>query len=296
VNVRLYILFGILGLAGCTTPQPAPQIAHSDAIGSLVTVYVARRKWHIDVGFAAADLDPSLLPLRAGFVSARYLFFGFGDRRYLLKKTKTAPLLLGALWPGPALLLVTTIKDPPDFAFGATQVARLELSAAQAHAIQAFIRASITGSDLTPLAAGPYEGSAYYPASQQYSALHTCNTWAAEALRAGGQRVHSTGVIFASQLWHQVRRLRDQLQGGRVPSWHTTVVEPFAGTTTVVFAGSGGLELLMQPLNMPAASSAPAARTGVIETFIIASVVPASCRPYRFMLSEALSSRQRRTA
>ena len=88
----------------------------------------------------------------------------------------------------------------------------------------------------------------------------------------------------------------DQLQGGRVPSWHTTVVEPFAGTTTVVFAGSGGLELLMQPLNMPAASSAPAARTGVIETFIIASLVPAACRPYRFMLSEALSSRQRRTA
>jgi hypothetical protein len=37
------------------------------------------------------------------------------------------------------------------------------------------------------------------------------------------------------------------LQGGRVPSWQTTVVVEFAGTTTVVFAGGFGLPLLMQP-------------------------------------------------
>ncbi len=101
-------------------------------------------------------------------------------------------MLLRALWPGPALLLVTAIKDPPDFAFGPTQVVRLELTVEQAHAIQSFIRTSIPGSDLTPLAAGPYADSAYYPASQPYSALHTCNTWAAEALRAGGQRIRAT--------------------------------------------------------------------------------------------------------
>jgi hypothetical protein len=43
------------------------------------------------------------------------------------------------------------------------------------------------------------------------------------------------------------------LQGGRVPSWQTTVVVEFGGTTTVVFAGGGGLLLLMQPDNRPAA-------------------------------------------
>jgi hypothetical protein len=32
-----------------------------------------------------------------------------------------------------------------------------------------------------------------------------------------------------------------------VPSEHTTVVVEFSGTTTVVFAGAGGLLLLMQP-------------------------------------------------
>jgi len=42
------------------------------------------------------------------------------------------------------------------------------------------------------------------------------------------------------------------LQGGREPSWQTTVVPDWAGTTTVVFAGGGGLELLMQPASSDA--------------------------------------------
>jgi hypothetical protein len=45
------------------------------------------------------------------------------------------------------------------------------------------------------------------------------------------------------------------LQGGRVPSWHTTVVEEFGGTTTVVLAGGGGLLLLMHPDKSDAVSS-----------------------------------------
>jgi hypothetical protein len=44
----------------------------------------------------------------------------------------------------------------------------------------------------------------------------------------------------------------DQPQGGREPSWQTTVVEEFGGTTTVVFFAGGGLLLLMQPASMDA--------------------------------------------
>jgi hypothetical protein len=55
-------------------------------------------------------------------------------------------------------------------------------------------------------------------------------------------------------------------QGGRLPSWHTTVVPLPGGTTTVVFfAGSGGLLLLMQP------ASTQAARTIADMTFIVFS-------------------------
>jgi hypothetical protein len=40
-----------------------------------------------------------------------------------------------------------------------------------------------------------------------------------------------------------------------VPSWHTTVVVEFAGTTTVVFAGGFGLPLLMQPHSIAEATT-----------------------------------------
>jgi uncharacterized protein (TIGR02117 family) len=214
VNFRLrlvlrgWVLLGIASLAACTIVPPPAHTLDGASSRSSITVYVARRKWHIDVGFAATDLDPSLLPMKAEFRTAKYLFFGFGDRRYLLTKNKNAPVLLGALWPGPALVLVTAIDGPPTVAFGQSQVIDIQLSMAQGHAMQSFIRASLVGAELTALAPGPYAESAYYAAPQQYSALHTCNTWAAEALRAADQPIRATGVIFAGQLWHQVRRLQ----------------------------------------------------------------------------------------
>ncbi len=209
--LRLALCGCVLGclawLAGCTTVPSGQPTAHGTTSGNPITVYVARRKWHVDVGFAAADLDPALLPLKGQFRTAKYLFFGFGDRRYLLTRSKSAPLLLGALWPGPALILVTAIENTPALAFGQLQVIRFEVSAAQARAIQAFIRDSMADANLAAFAPGPYEGSVYYAASQSYSALHTCNTWAAEALRAGGEPIHTKGVVFAGQVWRQATRL-----------------------------------------------------------------------------------------
>ena len=43
-----------------------------------------------------------------------------------------------------------------------------------------------------------------------------CNTWAAQVLKAAALPIHSAGVIFAGQLWGQVRHLAQQ--GGFVPS------------------------------------------------------------------------------
>src|ERR1039458_10254570 len=47
-------------------------------------IYVIRRSWHVDIGFAAADLQPPLAALRSDFPDAHFLLFGFGDRHYLV--------------------------------------------------------------------------------------------------------------------------------------------------------------------------------------------------------------------
>jgi hypothetical protein len=208
--------------------------APDPAVAARTVIFVARRDWHIDIGFAATDLGAPLDALIGQFPGVRYVFFGFGDRHYLLAKSQNVPAMLGALWPGPGLMLITGLTAHPAQAFGADQVIELRVSATQAQGVQAFIARTMgrgdssvgAGADpppnsagvapsatpgiapgVTPYATGPYEGSLYFSATERYSAFHTCNTWAAEALRAGGIPVRSTAVLFAGQLWRQVRKV-----------------------------------------------------------------------------------------
>jgi hypothetical protein len=250
-------------LAAALLTMPHSSAAQSPPAASPAVIYVARRGWHIDVGFDVAELQPPLNSLVTRFPGARYLFFGFGDQHYLLAKHRNGPVLLGALWPGRGMLLVTGLTSPPQEAFGADQVAVLAVTADQTRGAQTFIWQSLDRPDMSnntsdtaadgatdqlkPYQRGPYEGSLYFSAAPTYSAFHTCNTWAAEALHAAPLPVHSAGVVFAGQLWRQVRRLERrlsagppraslpgaahvqaaQLQGGLVPSWQTTVVPEF---------------------------------------------------------------------
>ena len=189
-------------------------------------IYVIRRGWHIDIGFAVRALEPPLQSLATQFPGARYLFFGFGDLHYLLAKDHNGPVLLGALWPGQGLILATAIAVTPKEAFGERQIIVLTVTVNQARAAQAFIARSLNEDAVQPYAQGPYAASLYFAAKPKYSAVHTCNTWVAEALKAAQLPIHSVGVIFAGQLWSQVRRLAHrrasmpaptQLQGGLDP-------------------------------------------------------------------------------
>jgi hypothetical protein len=202
------LLAALLPIGSATAALPADAPPASGHV-----LYLARRRWHIDVGFAAADLDPSLAFIVRRFPSAKYVFFGFGDRRYLLSQHKGASALAGALFPGAGLVLVTAIENAPMQAFGAAQVIAFPVSGEQGAAAERFVRASLSSAaaEPEPLAAGPYEGSAYYDTAARYSALHTCNTWAAEAMRAAGLPARTRFVIFAGQTWRQAQKLRAQL-------------------------------------------------------------------------------------
>jgi hypothetical protein len=197
-----------LALAACgTVPKRVAPAGSATAMDAGVPVYVVRRGWHVDVGMALTDLQPPLQMVAAPFPGSRYLLFGFGDRRYLVRGGN----LLAALWPGPGIILATSLRTPQlGDAFGDENVIQLRLSTQQMRALQGFIWATLLSHEgsAKPLAPGPYPGSAYYEAVQRYSALHTCNTWAAEALKSGELPVESVGVEFAWQLWHQVQRLQ----------------------------------------------------------------------------------------
>ncbi len=248
----LFAICGLQGHAAADAASGAESVAaatRSDAApeAEQVVLYLARRSWHIDVGFAVHDLRPSLAFSARRFPQAKYLFFGFGDRHYLMSKRKGTSTLAGALFPGRGLILVTAIENSPAQAFGGQHVLEFALSAPQTAAAQRFVRRALAGregsssrgegvnsngaggntsgeggnsgesgnsgddgerpGDIPALANGPYEGSVYYSAVARYSALHTCNTWAAEVLKSAGLSVHTHFVLFAGQIWNQARKL-----------------------------------------------------------------------------------------
>lgn len=219
-------VLAFLLLQGCSA-LPPPKSADADRAHS--TLVVVRRGWHIDVGFAAAEVGAPLDAIGSFFAGNHYLLFGFGDKHYLVAKRQSFPQMLGALWPGEGMMLVTALEISPEEAFGgAEEVIRLAVSVREADAAQEFIWNSFLrpGTAPTVYASGPYPGSAFFLSADHYSAFHTCNTWAAEVLQAAGLPVRKSGVMFAGQLWSQVRRI-DAAQHGQV-SAHATRASAFA--------------------------------------------------------------------
>jgi hypothetical protein len=196
----------LLGVAWAVASFTATAAANDDG---LHTVYVIRRGWHVDVGVAVEDLHGPLYSVAASFPGARYLVLGFGDRHYLFAKHHHFSDLAGALWPGDGLLLVTGLRATPADAFGAPHVIALRVGREQWLGMDD--RASASFADrsdpIDPVAEGPYPGSLFFSTDERYSAAHTCNTWVAEVLSAGGMKMHSRTIIFASQVWHRSKKL-----------------------------------------------------------------------------------------
>ena len=148
--------------------------------------------------------------IAASFPGATALTVGFGDRAYLLERNTNFFDMLRALLPGRAALLVTGLRAPPEAAFGADNVVTLAITKPRLDALEAFL-ASYFATDRAGrplrLADGPYPGSLFFASDATYDAFHTCNTWTAETLRAGGYPVSTALVIFAPQVMAEARHL-----------------------------------------------------------------------------------------
>jgi hypothetical protein len=206
----------VLVLPGCATvPRRHPQRAA--AASASRWLYVVRRGWHVDIGLEVDALGPQLQPLAREFPGATYLVFGFGDRHYLLARKRGLSETFGALWPGDGLILLTALNAAPARAFPTGEVIALRVNQDQELAAEAFIRRSVDSAeaDPRPYAPGPYAGSAFFLATQRYSALYTCNTWVAADLAAAGLPVHGPRVLLAGELWAEVRGLKAMEQRAR---------------------------------------------------------------------------------
>lgn len=184
--------------AACSGPDFPPHAGGADGI------MLVERGWHTDVALASGELGPPLGPyLRAAFPGARFLVFGFGDRAYFMAREATLPGTIRALFPGPAVILVTGLAAPPEEAFGSGHVLHLDPGPDGLSSLGRFLSDNFErdGEDIPRLVGnGPYPGSLFFAASEPYALFHNCNRWTAEALAAAGLSIDPRGVLFASQV------------------------------------------------------------------------------------------------
>ena len=194
-------------LVGCqSTPLPTFQELPSDGIA----IYLIAAGWHTEIALPIHAIHGPLKALTSDFPGSQYLAFGWGERNYYMARAPTFDDAMRALLPGPAVLLVTPLYHPPRDSKPAAQVFEVALPTAGLEPLSNHLWTAIEKSgDGMPrrLAAGPDPGSVFYAATGTYSTAYTCNTWTADALRAGGIPVNSAGVVFAGQLTDQVRSL-----------------------------------------------------------------------------------------
>lgn len=194
-------------LAGCASTPVAP---YQGAAPKLATLYVVAEGWHTEIGLPADALGGPLAALKADFVGAPYLLFGWGAHDYYMARNPSFADALAALLPGPAVMLVTPMTQSPLEAYGGTDVFALRVSREGMDRLSQYLweylekngeGAAIRVGD------GPTPHSIFYAATGTYNFSRTCNTWTAEALHVAGLPVDAGGILFAGQVVDAVRGL-----------------------------------------------------------------------------------------
>lgn len=198
---------GALQILGCQpTPLPRfPEVPRHD-----VSAYLIASGWHTEIALRVSAMTGPLQTLARDFPSSDYLVFGWGEREYYMARQPSLSDALRALFPGPAVLLVTPLDRAPRELLVDTRVFGIGLSTAGLGRLVDYVWAALARSaDGTPrrLTTGPYPGSVFYAATGTYSAGYTCNTWTADGLRVSGIPVSAAGVVLAGQLTDQVQAL-----------------------------------------------------------------------------------------
>jgi hypothetical protein len=180
-------------------------------------ISVVERGWHTDICLHNEDAGAWIASLARGFDGARYLCFGFGERRYLVTHDHGPLEMIASLFPSQAALLMTVLKDSPGAAFESRNVVDLGIDREGLAGLQNYLRSAVqidaAGQPLR-LGTGPYPGSAFFAATGTYDFRYTCNTWTADALRSARLPVDDA-VVFAGGVMRQARRLAAlQTSGG----------------------------------------------------------------------------------
>jgi len=173
------------------------------------TAYVAGHDRHAGIIVDRRDFAAVLDLETPDFLTRDWLEFGWGDADFYQDRGESFLLGLKAvLLPTGAVMHVHAFSGAPSSNFSKSEVLELPLTDGGYADLLAFLKAAFKrdgGGRVAPLGPGLYGLSRFYAAEGTYHAFHTCNTWAAEALAAGGFPIEPAGVLTVGQFMSRVR-------------------------------------------------------------------------------------------
>jgi uncharacterized protein (TIGR02117 family) len=206
----LAVLLVVVGLVGAACLGPVRGLYPPQPGEAQITVYVVRHGWHSGLVIRRDQIPSGAWTEHERFAAARFLEVGWGDRAFYQSPDAGITLALEASFAsGGSVLHVTGLDRPPAEHFAHAEITMVELSAGGAEALARFVsRAYVRDASGAPIDLGPglYPGSRFYAATGRYSLFHTCNSWIAEALRAGGCPITPAWALTGGNLAFQARR------------------------------------------------------------------------------------------
>ncbi|MBW4051462.1 MAG: DUF2459 domain-containing protein [Proteobacteria bacterium] len=164
--------------------------------------------WHTGIVLPASELGP-LVPLLRNDPGARYVSFGWGNRRFYMSSHPGPEDAIAALFRSPSTVLVQPAAAPSGPTASDIHIHWLCADRGQVWRMDHYIEQSLVRPghpvDIGP---GPFPDSRFYASTEHYSVVHTCNTWTAAALEYAHLPISATGVLFSGQVDGRVSDLR----------------------------------------------------------------------------------------
>lgn len=173
------------------------------------SIWVSSNGWHTGIIVQTADIPPPLLREKAPFMGERFVEMGWGDAGFYQAEEITTQLAAKALLvPSPSAVHLVGFSAEPSQYFTASEVLHLRVSEAGFARLLEFMDNSISRAPSAAIkrSEGLYGNSRFVAGSGHYSAVRTCNHWAADALQAAGVPLTPWYAATSSALMWQLRR------------------------------------------------------------------------------------------
>ena len=180
--------------------------------GDTVTVYIVNNGFHTDIALPADQVMArgGVLALTVPANSSTWLLYGWGDAGFFTQRGFSLARIgdgARALFApnNPSVIRVFGVDARPDQAFVKGSATPVVLSRAGFEALERHIEASFTARAGAPIAVPVQSNDGVFFASHEhFSALRTCNSWAADQLAAAGlptdPAVDALAPLFALDL------------------------------------------------------------------------------------------------